>query len=262
LIKKLLLTFSVIHAQAVFAVPDKIEVFFLSAEKAASIDVDKLINKIKYSQSITQNCVPMGDGCFHPQFGYMEEAPPVIEATPTDLKINNFHNQETQLVDCKEGYYFDIYCGKAQPVAKRPVALKPKLEIWIDTSASMKTVDYSKDESYCGRRSFVSRVMESCGSDVVFHLFDTSKKEMGSATTTCVTKGSNNQTRLMEWIEETDAHHLIIVTDIDEQSQRLTDFLDKHKAKVHGLGTTTGITTVDLIAYAAEASKSCKATKK
>ncbi len=231
--------------------------FFLSALSAGKSSW--LPSGIELLGQIAQNeiyeCQPMGGGCFHPQLGFIEDPDKLAkEDEPQPLKLKTMNATETNVMDCDDNYYFDIYCGKAKPVAKRA---KAKLELWIDTSSSLRAVDSPQAESFCYRKSFAERVVESCGEKVRISLFDTSKKAMGTFRDLCGTYGLNDQTRLMKWIEESTADHLVLVTDIDELSMRLSDFLDRIGAKVYGVGTS-GLEGPQFTDYAKEIAKSCQ----
>lgn len=239
------------------ALPGKVSVFFLSA--LSSHKSSWLPNGVELLGQIAQNeiyeCKPMGGGCFHPQLGFIEDPDQLAkedEAQP--LRLKTLNAVETNVMDCDDNYYFDIYCGKAKPVTKQARA---KLELWIDTSSSLRAVDGPQAESFCYRKSFAERVVESCGDKVRISLFDTSKKAMGTFRDLCGTYGLNDQTRLMKWIEESSADHLVLVTDIDELSMRLSYFLDRIGAKVYGVGTS-GLEGPQFTDYAKEIAKSCQ----
>ena len=91
-----------------FATPQKIEMIFLSPLKVSMIlkQLDKM-NAAQMSKKLTQTdmerCVPMGDGCFHPQYGYMEKQP---EKKP-DAKEIAERNEEKS---CSPSIYFKASC--------------------------------------------------------------------------------------------------------------------------------------------------------
>ncbi len=241
----------------VHALPRKVSVFFLSAltqQKSTWLPNGvELLGKI--AQNEIYECQPMGGGCFHPQLGFIEDPDQLTkedEAQP--LKLKTMNAIETNVMDCDDNYYFDMYCGKAKPVVKQT---KAKLELWIDTSSSLRAVDNVQAENFCYRKSFAERVVEGCGDKVRISLFDTSKKAMGAFNDLCGSYGLNDQTRLMKWIEDSTADHLVLVTDIDELSMRLSDFLDRIGAKIYGVGTT-GLEGPQFTDYAKEIAKSCQ----
>ncbi len=241
-----------------FALPKSVEVIFLSSTKEKS--TNKII-KNKNLIAAKENCVPMGDGCFHPQYGLLDpkegqkikplidDSKPVLKGTDTELKT--FNAIESDMVDCKKDFFFDIFCGKAKPIQKGP----KDLEVWIDTSSSMRRVDFSKEENHCYRRSFIERLKNSC--EVSVATFDTSIKSLGGLNNLCINYGLNDQERIMDWIQRSNAKKLIIVTDIDEATLELRDYLFKIGAKIHGadMGDFDGHR---LLNYISKLSKKCK----
>jgi len=220
------------------AAPDRLEFIFLS-ESPVNALLKKINKPLTLYSSIAQNddddydCTPMGDGCFHPQLGYIEKKPSKIKKKKikvNPIKLKTINSEGVGLVDCKKGNYFDIFCGKSTSIAA-----SSEMEVWFDISSSMRKMDYSKKSDYCGRRSLATRVLDGCPKGVVsFSVFNTSIKQAGELSTTCESHGSNNPKRLMEWIERSKAKYLLVVTDIDELSIELRDFIHKHGAKVYG----------------------------
>ena len=243
------------------ATPQKIEMIFLSPQKVSMIleQLDKY-NTMKMSTSIAEadmdRCVPMGDGCFHPQYGFIEKqaetkpSPTLIEEKKLELK--NFNAMETSLVSCDKNNYFDIFCGK-----ERPNAGFAEIEIWFDISSSLKTVDYNKDPEQCARRSFMEQVKATCKSKVNVSVYNTAIKEIGDYSGACLAYGTNDQARLLSWMKNSKARALLIVTDIDEMSPEMKDFLDINGAKMTGDGVKA-FTAADLVDYAKEFTKMCK----
>jgi hypothetical protein len=249
-----------------FAAPDKIEAIFLT-EKS----VTQLLNLIQEKQAmrsmvmVAQNdddkCIPMGDGCFHPQYGIIPKPMPKQESDNLDSdtgkqpETKTFNATETDMIDCKKDFYFDIYCGKA---AKQKGNSGPaKLELWIDTSASMKRVDFSKDLVYCERRALASKVYDACSGKVVVSTFDTGKKEVGDLSSLCQSYGTNDGERLVDWMKGSNARHLVIVTDVDEYIGPFREYLESSNAIVHGMGTKT-VSSESLAAFADQIVASCK----
>jgi hypothetical protein len=133
---------------------------------------------------------------------------------------------------------------------------KAKLEIWIDTSASMKNVDYTTEENYCERRFFTSKIKKDCRDGVAFSVFDTARSSLGSYENLCDYVGSNDGKRIVSWIEANSADHLVLITDVDEYHGAFRDYLEKTSATVLGIGITQ-ITAKDLSRYTARLVKSC-----
>ncbi len=243
------------------AIPKEVEVIFLSATKQKSTDV--ILKQYKKTAG-KDDCVPMGDGCFHPQYGLMDpkkgqklkplinNEKPVLQGKDPNLKT--FNAIESDMVDCKKDFFFDIFCGKAKAMKKGP----SDLEVWIDTSSSMRRVDFSAEADQCYRRSFADRLKQSCDVDIA--TFDTSIKSLGSMNNLCVNYGLNDQKRIIDWIQRSNAKKLIVVTDIDEATREMRDYLFKIGAKVHGadLGDFDG---KRLLAYISKISRSCKKPK-
>lgn len=190
------------------------------------------------------DCVSMGDGCFNPQLGYVENIPGTMKfkkkKTPSKkeknpFKLATFNSADVDLVECEEGRYFDIFCGKASRTPK--AKLRPaKLEIWIDTSSSMKNVDYTTKDNYCERRFFAAKIKKECKDEVHFSVFDTARNSLGSYDNLCHYAGSNNGKRTVKWIEANSADHLVLITDVDEYHGALREYLEKTNATIVGIG--------------------------
>ena len=240
----------------VFAVPKEIEVYFLNRDKQANL-LNPFLKKYFKSLPIASkedNCLPYGDGCFHPQYGFIEgkKKKNIVEQEKTKkVELKTFNAIESDMIDCKEGNYFDIFCGKAKKINNRHI----DYEIWIDTSSSMREVDFSTSPSFCHRRSFIERMKTKCHLEI--KVFDTSIKQYGGLDGLCVTYGLNNQDRLIQWIENSSAKKLLIVTDINEASAKLRDYFFKVGAKLIGadMGNYTG---KKLVEHSLDLMKSCK----
>ncbi|MBC7426979.1 MAG: hypothetical protein H7336_00110 [Bacteriovorax sp.] len=244
------------------ATPQKIEMVFLSPEKVSMII--ELLDKyqvMKMSSHLSQNdmdnCLPMGDGCFNPQYGYIEKKfeAPKNEATVLEDKkfeLKTFNAVDTSMINCDKNNYFDIFCGK-----ETANAAPSELEIWFDISSSLRTVDYNKDPDQCARRSFMEKVMASCKSKVNVSIYNTSLKQIGDHSNVCMAYGMNDEAKLVKWMKDSKARHLLLVTDIDEMSVEMRDFLSSNGAKMTGDGTKA-FTSKDLIDYAKEFTKMCR----
>ncbi len=240
-----------------FATPTYIEFIFLSPDKTgALIDYINKKNEFNFSKKVAQaelsNCTPMGDGCFHPQYGYIEKkiGPKIIP--DEELKLKTFNATEVNLVNCDKEYYFDIYCGKE---SNRPK--NTEVEIWFDTSSSLKSVDYNRDPNRCKRRDFLESVQEVCKEKLNTSIYNTAKKEIGENASVCLNYGTNDQKRLLTWMKDSNAKTLLIVTDIDEMSEEMQEFLDKSGAKIIGNGVKA-FTPTDLVNYSKEFVKFCR----
>ncbi|MCK5074058.1 MAG: hypothetical protein KAQ98_11580 [Bacteriovoracaceae bacterium] len=250
------------YAASVEAVPRNVEVWFLSAPKTASInELLDSIEKMEFYSMLVEvdpyECVPMGDGCFHPQTGFSPKKPmvlkKVIRERPTQLKTINA--VDVSLVECDKNNYFDIFCGKSKKIKKLS---KNRLEIWVDISASLRQVDYSKKPDYCERRSFVAKVIDNCPENKVqVAIFNTAIKEMGDLASLCANYGLNNEDRLIEWIERSEAEKVIVITDINEYSSKFSDYLESIGATIKGVGVT-GIFAKELVDMSSEVISYCK----
>lgn len=254
--KRLLFNFIFLFSSAAFATPEHVELIFLSEPKTSSFLQKPWTFLGRYVEANWKdNCVPTGDGCFHPQLGYVSgDGPKPVHKEQAVQPPKTFNSSDIDLVDCREGEYFDIFCGKA----KKEEVIKSDVEIWIDTSASLRKMDFSTDPSRCVRRSFVEGIQKECGhSKVYVQTYDTSIKKMGSLEGLCQHYGSNDVSRLIKWIKASNAKYLMIVTDIDELSSELRDFLDSIGAVYHG-GDVKDITVKDLDSYIGIVKKHCK----
>ncbi len=261
------------------ATPQKIEMIFLSPQKTAQLleliekkDSEKLLSLLTQNdQTYLDNCVPMGDGCFHPQYGYInrkpvvtsqattvtETKPPVLgasgipEGKDPELQLKTFNAIETNLVNCDKGNYFDIFCGKTKPTGKFA-----EVEIWFDVSSSLRAADYNRDPNFCNRRSFLTKVTEGCKDHVSAYIYNTSLKQVGDPSSVCLSYGGNDEPKLLQWIKDSQAKTLLIVTDVDEMSKEMRDFLDSKGAKY--TGELKSFYSNDLVDYAKEFVKYCK----
>ena len=163
-----------------FATPAQVEIVFLSEATATSSIENNWKNVGQVSiNDFKDECIKTGDGCFHPQLGFIadESDSKVTDQKPAKLEYKTFNNDEVNLVDCREGEYFDIFCGKA----KKQNQKTSEVEIWIDTSSSIRKMDYSSDPARCVRRSFVEKLQDQCNaSKLSVMTYDTSIKLAGS----------------------------------------------------------------------------------
>ncbi len=250
-----------------WATPQKIEMIFLSPQKVTELleliekktHPEKIFNRTVLNEPDLTNCVPMGDGCFDPQLGYIEKKPEItnhqpVLAVPKDpeLQLKTFSAIDTSLVNCDKGNYFDIFCGKEKPREK-----PSEIEIWFDVSSSLRNVDYNKENDQCNRRVFAKKVLENCKDKIKFSIFNTALKEAGELSSVCLANGTNDEAKLLQWMKDSEAKVLIIVTDIDEMSTAMKDYLSDRGAKMVGDGVKA-FTSTDLINYANDIGKTCK----
>lgn len=206
-----------------------------------------------------EGCTPMGDGCFHPQFGFIpneetednKKKAPAREVVSEQSKVETINSLETDMIKCEDGNYFDIFCGKSKK-NKKP----GNVEIWFDVSTSMRKVDWNHEDPMCNRQQFATKLERDCKAGVSFSVYNTSIKEISQLSTICTSKGENNTPRLTEWIDNSKAKHLVVITDIDEMSGQLKDYLDMIGANIVGVGVKP-FYSADLTAWAQKNLKSC-----
>lgn len=256
------LILGLILVQSVYATPQSIEVWFISAHKKA--EVQQIINERPYvlrSMTAELECHQMGDFCFDPQFGlYKKEDDSQEVATDKVVKdktpsiIPGGNSIDTDLINCDPKNYFDIFCGKA----RKEVKANFKLDLWIDTSSSMREMDFSDKEGGCYRKSLLKQLDASCpfNQKVNVMMFDTSIKQAGSMDSVCNNQGLNDQKRVIDWIERSDAKKLVIITDIYEFSKDFADYIESK----HGTfrGDKDPIVAAQLLDMVDDLAKSCR----
>ena len=251
--------FFLLSFQAV-AMPEKITVFFLSEQKAqALLDWMDQREKIPMGRKLASfECIPMGEGCFHPQLGYQEEKPGILRKIPseteTETKVKTFNSDDVELVECRKGNHFDIFCGQARKVTHRK---SESLEIWFDISASMRKTDYTKDQSRCLRRTFAETLRAQCEKAPPIMGYNTSIKSLSDLSTLCAYQGTNSVDRTVEWIQNSDAKHLVLVTDTEEYTGALRDLLNIENSKVYGMDAKN-FTVEDLVKISDSLLPDCK----
>jgi hypothetical protein len=231
-----------------WAMPKKFEVWFLSttSSKKTSLLLDKM-TKIKYGPMEAQakkQCQPMGDYCFDPQIGLYKMQ------GESDVQVNDYTELDSQekyidfdegdavnreMINCDEGNFFDLYCGKAKKKVKKD---KTKLVIWIDISSTMKQVDFSGYEEQCQRESMLRRLNAKCrfGSTMKVYGFNETRKELGMMDRVCLNSGLNRTDRMIQDIKVSKLDNLIIITDIFEASEEFIEFIE-----ASGVGSHKGL---------------------
>lgn len=217
------------------AAPKYIEVWFLSIDKKTTLMERIKESPLYFKPMVSRQCEPVGDFCFDPQYGLYKpdnewEAVSFGESKAEgQLKPTGF---DRDLLDCDQKNGFDIFCGKASAVKKE----EHQLEVWIDTSGSMREFDFTDEHGGCYRKSLITRVDAQCalGKKLNVMMFDTSIKQVGSLDSLCINNGLNSTTRLIDWIERSEAKSLVIITDLNEYTKELADFLASKNAKLKG----------------------------
>lgn len=255
------LLLSLIFVQTALAAPSVIEVWFLSAHKKA--ELQQLIEERPYvlsSRTAELECQEMGDYCFDPQFGLYKKDDSSLEVDASAVEkekgpgIPPAKSIERELIDCDPKNYFDMFCGKARKQASGAT----KFDLWIDTSSSMREMDFSDKEGGCFRKSMMKRLDQTCGFNqkVNVMLFDTSIKQAGSMDALCNNQGLNDYKRLIDWIERSEAKKLIIITDIYEFHKEFADYIHSKHGKFRG--DKDPIIAADLLEMVDELESSCR----
>jgi hypothetical protein len=102
----------------------------------------------------------------------------------------------------------------------------------------------------------MTKVLEGCKDKVRVSVYNTSLKEVGDFSSVCMAYGTNDEKRLVQWMKDSQTKRLLIVTDIDEMSRVMRDFLDENGAKFIGDGVKP-FTSSDLVDYAKDFTKQC-----
>lgn len=220
---------------SLLAVPQNLEVWFISHDKKTVL-LDQIKEPMKLSsQMVSRQCEPMGDYCFDPQYG-LYKPDNEWEAVYLDEKVEKPAKEpagfDRDLIECDKKIGFDIFCGKATSVKK----INYELEVWIDTSGSMREYDFTDEHGGCYRKSLVTRLDDQCpfGKKLNVMMFDTSIKEVGSFDTLCTNVGLNSTARMIDWIERSEAKNVVIITDINEYTKEFSDYLSSKNAKLKG----------------------------
>ena len=244
------------------AAPKDIEVWFISNSKVTLLE--DLLNRPQYvyrAPTAALECQEMGDYCFDPQFGLYKKENGLEEAVETKKietdgpSIPVGKSVERELIDCDPKNYFDVFCGKAKKEAAPQVS---KLDLWIDTSSSMREFDFADASGGCHRKSLVRVLDDACGFNqkVNVMMFDTTIKQAGGMDSLCLNQGLNDYKRLMDWIERSDAKKLVIITDIYEFHKEFSDFIESKHGKLRG--DKDPLTAKQMVELADSLAKSCK----
>ncbi len=250
-----------LFCSSVYAAPTSIEVWFLSASKVAELNLLLNAPTVHFWKPTAElQCQEMGDYCFDPQFGLYKKDDETKEVNPSLITEDKSPTMavgksvERELIDCDPNNYFDIFCGKA----KKEISGGQKLDLWIDTSSSMREMDFMDKEGGCARKSLVKRLDATCPFNQKLNvmMYDTSIRQAGSMDVLCNNQGLNDYKRLMDWIERSDAKKLVIITDIYEFFKDFSDYIESK----HGIlrGDKDPLTANQMLELADELAKSCK----
>jgi len=244
-------------AMSVFAAPKNLQIWFVSHKKI-SLNTSHLERKLFFSPKVAaRECQEMGDYCFDPQVGLYKREDGFISSTPgklNELPIKLESSLDRDLVTCDEKNYFDIFCGSTKSL---PIS-ESRLEVWIDTSSSMREFDPLDSAGSCFRKSFAQRLSMDCslGKKPTFKVFDTSVKNASGHDSFCQNEGLNDYKKLMDEIERSQAHTLIIITDIYEFTKEFADFVEAKMGTFKG--DKDSLVTKDLVDLATDLAKTCQ----
>lgn len=222
----------------VYALPESFEVWFLSVDRNQGLQSLLYDKEEKSSLLSLQNlqCQPMGEYCFDPQVGLYKNGDEnqvesvdysEVDESNSITTIESATSLDRNMIECDKDHLFDIFCGKAQVEnAHKPA----KLEIWFDISSTMKQIDFlGYEKNTCMRQSLVERLQSSkceLGNNLGVSVFNESKKQIDTVSRVCQNYGLNNMKRLVQEIQQSDAKHLIIITDIFEAEESFISFFE------------------------------------
>lgn len=231
------LVLSLFLSLPLWAAPQSLEVWFLSKAKLSQLKQSLDARPAAITLTARLECQEMGDFCFDPQYGLYKKDDANAEALIDQLEEKTVQlpaaqSLERELINCDPKNFFDIFCGKARAVK----TASAKLDIWVDTSSSMREFDYTDKEGGCYRQSLLKRLDKLCPFNQKMNvmMFDTAIKEAGSMESVCINRGLNDYKRLMDWIERSDAKKLIVITDIYELHKEFADFVESKNGKIKG----------------------------
>lgn len=166
---------------------------------------------------------------------------------------------QTNLITCDTRYYFDFYCGSSSVTGgvNNESSKKANVELWIDTSSSLNLIDIPKSGQKCYRQLFYEKVSNVCKEKLYVHKYDTSLKELSGGGDLCFNYGLNNTKKLINWIDESDAKNLIIITDIGEYDYIMISYLLEIGAKLRGQERGKAITAPAIVGMWKEVAKKC-----
>lgn len=238
MILKYLYLFLGLFSSHAFALPEYLEVWFLSSSQQTSI---YKAGSHLYTQDSRQ-CQSVGEYCFDPQVGlYKKEQAGGLK--PVDYEavdnVNEYEFLDTatsldrNMIECEKESIFDIFCGKSKGSKKLS---EHKLEFWVDTSSTMKQSDQGIRADKCQRRLIAESLNGSCtDGGVKFYSLKEFKKEVSNVAYLCENKGSNNTKYLIRDIKASNAKNLIVVTDVFEAFEEFVSFVEDSGGIIRGL---------------------------
>ncbi len=253
--------FFLLFSTTTFSAPRELEVWFISNTKVSAVQNLLESSPVLFRRPVAElQCEMMGEYCFDPQYGLYKkddanaEVVETVKIVTEGPVIPTAKSVDREVIDCDKTNAFDIFCGKS----KKELPSQVKLDLWIDTSSSMKEFDYSEKDGSCHRKSLVSKLDKACGFNqkVNVMMFDTSIKQAGDIDQLCNNQGLNDYKRLMDWIERSDAKKLVIITDIYEFHKEFSDFVEKKNGKLRG--DKTPLTAKEMLDLSGQLIQSCK----
>ena len=225
------------------AMPKHFEVWFLNTDSPSS---SLLEPSIKYSSKVAQGlqCQQMGEYCFDPQVGLYKKGEESkmqdfvdhaeVQKNETYEFMKPAQSIDRQMIECESATFFDVFCGKAQKAMKLG---KSKLEVWIDTSSTMKQVDYGGFDQKCSRERFLEDLSQTCpmNKKMKVYTFEEHRKELGAFDRVCLSGGLNNMKRLIKDLYASKADNVIIITDIFEAEVSFIEAIESKGGIVRGL---------------------------
>jgi len=241
---KIIIFFMAIFISTIsYARPKHFEVWFLGVDSTRSTLLE---TDIKYSKNIAQGlqCQPMGEYCFDPQVGLYKKGDEIQMQDIVDYSeiqknekydfMKPAESVDREMINCDEASFFDVFCGKAQKAMKQG---KSKLEVWIDTSSTMRQVDYGGFDKKCSRERFLEDLSQTCpmNKKMKVYTFEEHRKELGAFDRTCISGGLNDMKRLMQDLEASEAENVIIITDIFEAEVSFIEVIESRGGVIKGL---------------------------
>lgn len=220
------------------ATPQEIEVWFLSAPSTTQFEREAFAIPASKERWV-QSCEPIGDYCFDPVIGLYsktgkvedrEEKFAIDEGLP---QLPTATSVDRKMVNCDAKYAFDLFCGKASP-EKREVSASD-LEIWIDTSSSLRAIDPVSKDGRCQRLEFVEKLQTNCAKKTpLIKVYDTQLRSLGDLQGLCNSQGMNNTKKLIDWLEASVAKKVVVITDVYEYQTEFAQYLESKKAMLRG----------------------------
>lgn len=218
-----------------WSMPKHLEVWFLGIDQQASLTKENL-----YAQSGLQ-CQQVGEYCFDPHVGLYKKTDEVFKNFDHSIVENNQKydfleppkSVDRNLITCEKGNLFDIFCGEA----KKKSVSTAKLEVWIDTSSTMKQIDQGKSTTSCKRKYFAEHMALACPKlgKVKYYSFKENKKEISNFNYLCDNSGLNSTKNLIRDIKASKVERLIVITDIFEAFEDLVHFVEMNGGIIKGM---------------------------